>query len=229
MTVLALVPTMRELDAMVTALDDMGLIGHPMMIGRLEALSYLGGRTIAVEGGLGKAQFAIHTQHSIESLPDISVALCIGSAGGLTADVGIGDVVVATETVEHDFNRNLIPGPAPEFSGDEKSIIAIQNADALAMLPFSIRFGRIASGDESIVTSARAKELQVATGAIAAAWEGAGGARACKFAEVPFLEVRGISDMADEEAESVFFENIPATMKNLAMFLNEFVSQTSLS
>jgi adenosylhomocysteine nucleosidase len=220
---------MRELDAMVAALDDMGLTGHPMTIGRLQGLSYLDGRAIVVEGGLGKAQFAIHTQHSVDNLPDLSVALCLGSAGGLTTDIGIGDVVVGTETVEHDFNRNLIPGPAPEFSGDEKSIAAMRNADALAMLPCSIRFGRIASGDESIVTSARAKELHVATGAVAAAWEGAGGARACKFAEVPFLEVRGISDMADEEAESVFFKNIPATMKNLALFLNEFVSLTSPS
>jgi len=46
---------------------------------------------------------------------------------------------------------------------------------------------------------------------------------------VPFLEVRGISDMADEVAESVFFKNIPATMKNLAMFLNEFVNLTGPS
>ena len=223
MTVLALVPTIRELDALVAAFDHMGLTGEPVKLGRLEAISYLSGRAVVVEGGLGKAQFATHTLHSIEALSVVSVAMCIGSAGGLSPDLAIGDVIVATETVEHDFNRNLIPGPAPEFAGDLRSIAAMQEAEAFNTLPFSVHFGRVASGDESIVTTSRANELRDTTGAVAAAWEGAGGARASKFANVPFLEVRGISDMADEEAESVFFENIPATMKNLAIFLNKFI------
>ena len=227
MTVLALVPTSRELDALKASFDDMGVSGKPITIGRLMGISYREGRVVVTEGGLGKAQFAIHTHHSLEAIRDVSVALCLGSAGGLTKDLKIGDVVVATETVEHDFNRKLIPGPLPEFGGDTRFISAIRDNRSFESLPFSIEFGRVASGDEAIVTTARANQLIDTTGAIAAAWEGAGGARACKFAGVPFIEVRGISDMADEEAESAFFENIPATMKNLALFLDEFVNVAS--
>ena len=51
MTVLALVPTIRELDALVAAFDHMGLIGEPVKLGRLEAISYLSGRAVVVEGG----------------------------------------------------------------------------------------------------------------------------------------------------------------------------------
>lgn len=227
MTILALIPTTRELDALTAAFDDLSVRGKPITIGRLMGISYREGRLIVTEGGLGKAQFAIHTHHSLEAMPDVSVALCLGSAGGLTQGLEIGDVVVATETVEHDFNRKLIPGPLPEFAGDARFISAIRDSSSFESLPFSIEFGRIASGDEAIVTTARANQLIETTGAIAAAWEGAGGARACKFAGVPFVEVRGISDMADEEAESAFFENIPATMKNLAIFLDEFVNVAS--
>jgi adenosylhomocysteine nucleosidase len=202
----------------------MNIIGEPTALGRLEAKSYLDGRMIVASGGLGKTQFAIHTQHSVEAIPNVSVALCLGSAGGLNSDLNIGDVVVATETVEHDFNRGLIPGPLPEFEGDARYIFAVRASRSFDELPFAVKFGRVASGDEAIMTTTRAAEVTTATGAIAVAWEGAGGARACRFAEVPFVEIRGISDMANEEAESAFFENIPATMKNLAMFLNKFVT-----
>jgi adenosylhomocysteine nucleosidase len=229
MTVLTLVPTTRELDALVAAFKDMDVAGKPITIGRLDAISYLGGRALVAEGGLGKAQFAVQTQHSVEAIPDLSVALCLGSAGGLNSELNIGDVVVATETIEHDFNRGLIPGPLPEFEGDARFISAVRASRSFDELPFAVKFGRVASGDEAIITTTRAAEVTNATGAIAVAWEGAGGARACRFAEVPFVEVRGISDMANEEAESVFFENIPATMKNLAIFLNEFVTLMSSS
>ena len=48
MTVLALVPTIRELDALVAAFDHMGLTGEPVKLGRLEAISYLSGRAVVV-------------------------------------------------------------------------------------------------------------------------------------------------------------------------------------
>ena len=227
MTVLTLVPTSRELDALEAALDEMSIRGESVTLGRLSGKSYLAGRVVVTEGGLGKAQFAIHTQHLLETMPTVSVALCLGSAGGLTNDLNIGDVVVATETIEHDFNRKMIPGPLPSFEGDARYISAVRNSASFDSLPFAVEFGRVASGDEAIVTTDRANQLTDATGAIAAAWEGAGGARACHFSGVPFVEVRGISDMADEKAESAFFENIPATMKNLASFLNQFVHLAS--
>jgi nucleoside phosphorylase len=51
------------------------------------------------------------------------------------------------------------------------------------------------------------------------AWEGAGGARAAKFSNLPFVELRGISDMADQSLGSDFFANIPITMQNIAEFV----------
>ena len=38
-----------------------------------------------------------------------------------------------------------------------------------------------------------------------------------------FLEVRGISDMADLEAESVWVQNLPRAMKNVAVVLESLV------
>ena len=223
MTVLALVPTTPELDELTAALDRMGLRGEEAKLGRLDGRSYLGGRLTVAQGGLGKAQFAVHTRYLLDTLRQVSVVVCLGASGGLSGDQAIGDVVVATETVEHDFNRQILPAPMPRFEGDPAYIEAIRNSDSLASLPFQVTFGPIASGDEAIVSASRARELVESTGAIAAAWEGTGGARACHFSGVPYLEVRCISDLADEAAVIVFLENLPLVMKNLALFIEWFV------
>ena len=49
------------------------------------------------------------------------------------------------------------------------------------------------------------------TGALAVAWEGAGGARACHFSGIPFLEIRGITDSADSDAASDFRATLEGT------------------
>ncbi len=226
MTILALVPTQLELDSLVGAMTDMGIEAKEAQLGRLAASVYMEGRLTVGLGGLGKVQFGVQTQHLIDSIPRVSVVLCIGTSGGLSTDLAIGDVVVATETVEHDFNRRISPGPLPRFEGDPAYLSAMQSSESLAGLPFKVHFGPVASGDEGIVSMARANEVVELTGALAVAWEGAGGARACQFSGVPFVEVRGISDLADESADTDFYENLPHAMKNLAVFATELVTVT---
>ena len=86
---------------------------------------------------------------------------------------------------------------------------------------FVVKFGPIASGDEAIVSSARAEKLRELTGAYAVAFEGAGAARACRFSGVPFLEVRGISDAADESARGEIEKNLPLAMKHVTTVLGK--------
>ena len=85
---------------------------------------------------------------------------------------------------------------------------------------FGIHFGPIASGDEAIFESKRAREVHERTGALAVAWEGAGGARAARFSDVPYLEIRGISDKADQEAPEVWMENLPSAIHNVAVVID---------
>ena len=55
--------------------------------------------------------------------------------------------------------------------------------------------------------------------AVAVAWEGAGGARACAFSDVPFVEIRGITARADDRAPADFRANLNIAMANLAALL----------
>ena len=85
-------------------------------------------------------------------------------------------------------------------------------------------FGPIASGDETVVDRERRRELHQLTGALAVAWEGAGGARACHFSEVPYIEVRGITDHANSQAATDFKLHMPSAMRHVARLITAWTS-----
>ena len=79
----------------------------------------------------------------------------------------------------------------------------------------------MASGDEDVENLDRRTAIRQLTSALAVAWEGAGGARACQFSQVPFVEIRGISDGADSDAASDFRANLKQVMRNIATLIIE--------
>ena len=84
---------------------------------------------------------------------------------------------------------------------------------------FRIYIGVMASGDEDIVDRSRAEEIHRQTGAVAIAWEGAGGARASRFSGVPYVEVRVISDAADHKAPKDFDANLENVMMHIGWMI----------
>ncbi len=223
MTVLVVTPIEPEFEAFVSALDEFGHIGVDRSVGQLSAREYDSGKILLAQGGLGKAQFGVQTQHLIENLDSIEVVVCAGTCGRLSKDLGVGDVVVGTQTVEHDFNRgmSLIKLPLPTFEGDGRLIEALRTVAGNGDLPCNVRFGGIASGDEGIASEKRISEIVESTGAIVVAWEGAGGARAAQLSGIPFLEIRGISDGAGENAFEEFWANIPIAIRSVATVVRE--------
>ena len=84
---------------------------------------------------------------------------------------------------------------------------------------FQVAFDVIASGDEDVVASERAKAIRDRTGAVCVAWEGSGAARAALFNGIGSLEIRAVTDAADKEAPQRFDANLPIAMANLANLL----------
>ena len=222
MTVLVVTPMLAELDALRQACAQFGLRAEEAVLGRL-AVSHCPelGLTLA-RGGTGKAQFAAQMQHLLDAGPAWDVAVCAGAAGALIDDVLVGDVVVATATVEHDFRNRFRRQPFPSFEGSPLALNDLRQLPAPGSC--RIHFGVIASGDEDIVDAERRRALHDATGALAVAWEGAGGARACAFSGVPFAEIRGVTDSAGSTAASDFQANLAGAMASVASVIASWLT-----
>ncbi len=215
MTILLVAPLQAELDSFTQGLHAHGYPSVVQQVGRIAAQHVPALGLLVARGGHGKTQFGVQTQHLLDHAPAVEAVICVGAAGALANDLAVGDLVVATETVEHDYTQRFSRHPLPRFAGDATLLSALQRLP-LSALPFAVHFGIIASGDEDVIELERAAALRQATEACAVAWEGAGGARACAFSGIPFIELRGMTDTANHHAPADFAANLHGTMAHAA-------------
>lgn len=213
---LVIAPITAEFEALARAFDERW--GSPVLgeTGRVTVREYETAGVTLAEGGFGKVQYGVTTQHLLDHLPGVDLVVCAGVAGGLSEEVRVGDVVVATATVEHDFYSEVLLRVPPRIDGSSEHLARLAGTAGEADAPFRIHFAPIASGDEGISDWDRKKDIRARTEALAVAFEGAGGARAALFSGIPYLEVRGISDMAEGDILTELEANLPHVMQNVA-------------
>ena len=216
MNVLVVTPMAEELAIVRDSWQRDGYRPGDGRLGRLKVVQFPQQGITLARGGTGKAQFALQTQHLIDHGPGWELVICAGAAGALAESLAVGDVVAGRLTVEHDYANKFNERPLPRYEGSPEAVARIEARAGTRQQPFNVRIGTIASGDEDVVDVARGRELQKQTGALAVAWEGAGGARACQFSGLPYLELRGITDTADHRAPADFEANLALAMENVA-------------
>ncbi|HET9908729.1 MAG TPA: 5'-methylthioadenosine/S-adenosylhomocysteine nucleosidase [Anaerolineales bacterium] len=220
-SILIVTPLQEEHDDLHSSLASRGLKSHIGKLGRLDVYRFPELNVTLARGGHGKTQFGIQTQHLLDHA-QFDLVICAGAAGALAPEVAVGDIIIATSTLEHDFNNKFSQRPKPSFAGDRKSIEQIK-ALQLRDADFRIHFGIMAGGDEDVIDVVRGAELREMTNALAVAWEGVGGARASTFSNIPYVEIRGATDTANHEAPVVFDTNLKIVMKNIAHLLIEWL------
>ncbi len=223
MKMLVVIPTPLELDLFLKACEQLGHQAEAASAGRLPVHWFPTLDVAVAHGGLGKTQFAVQTQHLIDAFESDWV-LCAGAAGALVDQLNVGDVVIATETVEHDIRNHFVKPMLPRFEGAPAIVERCRQCLPLAG-EVAVHFGAVASGDEDVVSRERRDAIGQRTGALVVAWEGAGGARACQFSGKPYLEVRGVSDRADGQAAQDFRKNLPLVMSNVAKVVLSWVER----
>jgi adenosylhomocysteine nucleosidase len=128
--------------------------------------------------------------------------------------------------VEPDYRLLFATRPLPRLAGHGPSIAGLRRV-ARDASDFRAVFDVIASGDEDVVTSARARTIRDQTGAACVAWEGSGAARAARFNGIGSLEIRAVTDAADKEAPQKLDRSLPIAMANLAALLELWLSEPS--
>lgn len=164
--------------------------------------------------------------------------LFTGVAGAVADDLAVGDVVIATELVQHDMDvsavvnlklarfeipllhrANFPTDPAlvaVAMSASERYLSGalLRDVGAAELQAFGVgrpkvRSGLIVSGDQFIADAARAKGLRaLLPAAQCVEMEGAAVAQVCYEHGVPMAIVRVISDKADHEAPVDFLRFI---------------------
>lgn len=135
-----------------------------------------------------------------------------GVAGALHTTVQRGDVVLATELLQHDFDaspivpRFVIPSlQVDRIAADEA--LTDRCAEAALAAGATVHRGLVISGDQFIDTVfAKANLQSYFPDALAVEMEGAAVAQVCAQRQVPFAVVRAVSDSADEDAAVDFLE-----------------------
>jgi adenosylhomocysteine nucleosidase len=214
MTALVVAPMSLEQNAFISTLVELGYQGVDAPVGSIPATRFPELDLLVALGGHGKTQFAVHTRHILNHVPELDAVLCVGTSGALAPELDVADVVIGTSTVEHDYNQRFVPQPLPVFPGSPELLAGFKNALTGAGLP--VYYGVIASGDEDVIAIERGAALVKLTGAMVVAWEGAGAARAARLTETPHLEIRAVSDRADHSASADFWVNIGPAMANIA-------------
>ncbi|WP_066705110.1 5'-methylthioadenosine/adenosylhomocysteine nucleosidase [Curvibacter delicatus] len=174
-----------------------------------------------------------------------------GVAGGVGPDVQVGDVVVATEFVQHDmdaspiFPRYQIPLYGRERFACDIALSALLSGAARAGLvrlegQFDVESGRseravhhglIASGDRFVSAAEEARRLHADLSdaghpPLAVEMEGAAVAQVCHDYGIPFAAMRTISDRADDSAHVDFPKFVTEVASRYALaIIDEFVRQ----
>ena len=167
-----------------------------------------GARAVVVKAGVGKVNAACCTQTLIDHFP-VSCVINTGIAGSLKAEIDIGDVVLATDAVEHDMDVAVLgyaPGKIPDmdvesFEADEKLRKIAKESCEKVNPDISVYEGRVVTGDQFISSKEEKAWLTETFGGCCGEMEGAAIAHAAYLKQVPFLLVRAISDKADDSAQ----------------------------
>lgn len=209
-----------EVNALIAALQNKQetiIAGSHFFSGKLGSTD-----AVVVMCGIGKVAAAICAQAMIDTFhPDILINT--GVAGGVASGLKQGDLVIATDAVQHDFDLSLFgyaKGYMPVWGKDKSSPSPFPTDDALATkliaaadaLGYHAIRGRIASGDVFVADAALKQTLATQFSASAAEMEGAAIAQTAWQNQTPCAIVRAISDLADGSATLSFeeFERIAA-------------------
>ena len=179
----------------------------------------LEGRSVAVvRCGEGKVRAALCAQMLIDRF-GVTAVINTGVAGGLAPGLHVGDLVLATDAVQHDFDitafgyvkgyvAGMGDGKSPtRYACDADLCEAFRKAAAelLPAMGHAYIEGTVATGDVFVDDTDLKTELITRYGAAAAEMEGGAIAAVCVQNADPFVVVRAISDLAEGGA-TVSFE-----------------------
>ena len=169
---------------------------------------------VLVQSGVGKVNAALCAQRLILKFGCTHI-INTGIAGAMASGLKVLDFVASTDAVYHDmdatgfgYKKTEIPQmKCSDFPADGKMLEAARSAFKEFPAEHKLVFGRIATGDQFISDKEKKSAIQETCSPACVEMEGAAVAHACWINEIPFVIIRCMSDMADDDGESIYSFN----------------------
>lgn len=182
---------------------------------------------VLVQSGIGKVNSSIAATLLIEFF-NVEAVINTGSAGGIDKGLSVGDLVLSTELSYNDadtrafgYQFGQIPQMPQRYKSDDKLISLFIKA---AETKWNIKKGLIVTGDSFISHKDKISEIRnYFPDALVTEMEGAAIAQTCYQFGIPFLVIRAVSDVSDEEASVTFDEFIELAGKKSAETVLSFI------
>lgn len=152
-----------------------------------------------VQCGVGKVNAARTAQILIDNMK-VDYIFNVGVAGGIDGSLKVGDIVIGEKLVQHDFDvtpfnyqKGQIPNVGTFIESDEYLIKIAEKCLKKA------KKGVIASGDIFVTEEWMSKKINKKFNALCCEMEGASIAQVCFLSHIPFLVIRSISDVPNND------------------------------
>lgn len=188
---------------------------------------------VLVECGVGKVNAARTTQIMIDKF-NPSYVINVGTAGGLTNELKVKDIVIGKDLVQHDFDitgvgnyeKGEIARTGKFFKSDENLVKLCKNTmEEYKNRDFNIKIGRIVTGDWFASNLEKSLKIQKEFNADCIEMEGAAIAQVCTLDRIPFLVIRGISDTPNGNNEIDFHTYIEEVSKRVGEILKLLIKK----
>lgn len=193
----------------------------------------LGGRdAVVVRSGIGKVNAGMCTQILADRFA-VTAVINTGIAGSLRNEINIGDIVLSTDSVQHDVDASGFGYPLGQiprvdtysFPADEELRNLALECNKKVNPEIQAFTGRVVSGDQFISDKAKKQWLIEQFNGSCTEMEGAAIAQAAYLNGIPYLVIRAISDKADDSAGMDYKEFEEKAIRHSVNLLLEMASQ----
>ena len=185
---------------------------------------------VLVQCGVGKVNAARTTQILIDNIK-VDYIFNIGVAGGVDNSLSVGDIVLGEKLVQHDFDitsfdreKGFIPGVGVYVDSDTY-LLTIADSVLKTMQEVNYKRGVIASGDIFCTELKMGQKINTKFNALCVEMEGASIAQVCYLSHVPFLIIRSISDIPNNDNVVTFEEFTESSSKKVALVMNKILKK----
>lgn len=178
---------------------------------------------ILTESGIGKTNAARTTQILIDYYKPEAI-FNIGVAGGIAKNLKVGDIIISTSLVQHDFDITAFDHPKGYIPNIGNTIPIDNNLlnttkTILDTNTVAYKEGVIASGDIFCTKESMATKINTQFNALCVEMEGASIAQTAYLSKTPCLVIRSISDCPDNHNKVTYEEFLETSSKKVAQIM----------